>query len=310
MHKILQGEIWDPINEEYTNLIEYLNKSHVTVLFTPGVDSYLTMKALRFGELNPKSIIYIYIDTKCKYSENEIWFLENITKNADREFLNYGSQLIIDHNSLDLSKSEDDITSFIPHRNAILAQIAHSKTYQTRKSHVMLFSGFLDDRIYDNNKEYMTYLTNLVNEGIGVKDNNNKVSITSLFWDYSKAYVSKQLANDWIENVFIKDLFHKTYSCYNLDKSKQLYTKIPIFEQDSNANFILKDISDFPGCLKCKACFRKVCLLAYFNWYIPMLDSDTRYLIKYDDNMPEERIKSIKFYKEFFNSYKDKGIYL
>jgi len=152
------------------------------LLFSGGLDSYIAWHYLD----HPNTV---YFDTDIQYSSQEVEVIQNLIPDT-----------IIDKSlSLYSREIKESSTAFIPMRNLYLAMLA------CKYGDEIIIAGLKDDKVNDKNEEIFKEFSNILS-----KLNNRKITVTSPFWNMTKAdvvgwYLSKNLPT--------KSLM-KTISCY------------------------------------------------------------------------------------------------
>lgn len=235
---------------------DFLKDKNVTLLFTPGVDTFLTRQYL-LNYAPDVNINLIYFDLNSRYSKNELASINVIYGKAD----NYTSK------SINISSIEE-ADGYVHNRNITIATMSQA----IHKSDVVLISGFKDDRVSDNNKQVMDKLSEVLSMTSG-KD----VKVTSLFWNYEKSEIIDYLVNNGKINV--TQLLHSTYSCYDsefisedvdtIHYSSELHDKKGEYKLCNSTSIRTVRVT---GCRKCKACLRKYSALAHVGYFVPFKD--------------------------------------
>lgn len=254
----------------------------VVLLFSPGLDSYLANHIL--SKKKDIELSRVYFDC-CKYSFNEIEFLNSRYDVGNSIF----SEVKI-NNTLKLHYIER-ADSYIPNRNLMFVTMA--ATFGNVDE--IYINSMKDDRCIDSNKDIYTEYSKVLSKSMG-----RNIEIKSLFWEKEKA----NAVYDYLSEGGSKfDLLINTYSCFSSEYHK---SNTPIYSYlDTITGKKYKYIGSFQisGCLKCPACFRKICALTAANIYVPFknknLVNEYRNLDK--DQYPY-RYKTIKDYLDFLNA--------
>ena len=249
-----------------------LNDKNVTVLYTPGLDSFLTSELLQMANVKHDKV---YFDINSRYTDHEIIKMDSNHVRYD-----------LISNLLNLQKYEHP-DAFIPNRNLLLISLAQLKY----NSDVILMSGFKDDRVSDNNEIFCKQLSDVLSTTA-----KKKIIVTSLFWEFEKSEILEKYLN--FKECDVKYVNNMTYSCYDPVYN---YDVLQSYKYLDNDKFIKTGQIKVEGCRKCKACFRRLCAFAYNGLCVPFNDIEmvNKYYNATDlDNCPN-RIKSIKIYKKF-----------
>lgn len=228
-------------------------------LFSSGLDSFIS-DWIHLKEKN-ENVEYhrAYFNIKTSYSENEIKHLRKYYLEKDID--------IITNLSLENTETED---KHVPQRNLLFCCLSQA-LYNADE---IILSGVLDDRVSDNDKEFRELASSIL-----TKTSEKKVKVTSPLENLEKSIWVKKWAKEHEDRS--KIVTH-TFSCFN--NIYQIY-KVPIYEAENKilylsscnkeeiekieeANFNLSVYIDYPGCLCCPACFRKICALTAANIYI------------------------------------------
>lgn len=261
--------------ENLLNKLKYLHNRDVCLLFTPGLDSFLSDWFINnFCFLNEnmdsdyknhilkyhdspilKSVKRIYFDNHSPYSELELNKLLKIYHSNNKEKYFYY------HNSINTSSIEKK-GGYVPNRNLLFLSMAQSLT----DANTLIISGFKDDRVSDNNEQFYNAATKALSISCG-----SNVTVLSLFSKYEKADILKpylEINNNDINSVC--SLPHKTFSCYSPLKREECRSVYHVDEQT------LKLITPIytAECLKCKACLRKYTALLSVGVYVPFRDKE------------------------------------
>jgi len=261
-------------------------KNHV-LLFSPGIDSFISNWLLK-SKLNNETdlLTRVYFHVGGKYSTKECKLLLN---NYDVE-----SYYVRIDRSLSLGDIEHS-DAHIPQRNLLLLTMAQARY----NADFLYLNGVKDDRVSDNNKEFRELVSNIL-----TKTAEKPVQVISLLEDKEKTewcelYYKENEENSW------ENLVSKTFSCFaKYDDEEEYYDYIPVYRYSTERNsFDIVKICRFTGCLKCPACFRKICALTSCNIYIPFMDRTIidSYTLKSHEmmNTLPRRAKSIQDYHKF-----------
>lgn len=233
------------------------NTKNVALLFSGGLDSYISYKVLSIQGYN---IIPIFFDLSSRYS-----YLERI-------YVSQFSNCIID-NRFDFSKYEKP-NAHIDNRNLYL-MIAASDY-----SDLISLGGTASDRISDNDEEIFRMQQDVLIRTLG-----RDITIFSpLRGDYKGSWV------EWFANKFNRyELLLNTFSCYYPTKSQNIF--ILDWKKKTRFEFSTNE------CLTCKACFRKCVALYSAGFFIPFFNFNLQneYLKEFE-NDNSSRGKNIKAY--------------
>lgn len=281
----------------------FLENKKVLFLFTPGVDTFLTNWFLhKFFHINnthqlfPDDALYvkpvvinslkkIYVDINSRYSKIEM-------KELGRMY----NDITYITDVLNLEKYEDS-DGYIPNRNLSIITAANQ---QFPEYDVILMSGFKDDRVCDNNKHFCKLMSDVLS-----KSSQKEITVTSLFYDYEKSELVELYNRICEEDIEIRTLLTNTYSCYNYQYIESFKY---IYGYENEKLYKSNNRNTISGCLKCKACFRKLCALTAENVYIEGdFDPSTYELLTPDFiDMYPNRAKTITNYVRFLNEIKRK----
>lgn len=252
---------------------------------TPGVDSFLTMwrmNKLKYDKIY--DIHRVYFNLSSMYSRIEIEILK----------YHYNKTFQLD-NRLSLGDLEGK-DAHIPQRNLLLATLAQAKY----DADVVLLNGVKDDRVSDNNTDFYKSASEILSMTAG-----KEVEVCSLLAEKEKS----EWVRDWCKesNKHNKSkIVTKTFSCFHSFKNSGLFSfqshdtyskKDGTFSKDQELNF--------NACLRCSACFRKMCAMTAAGIYIPM--QNTTISDKYESKIPEmektlpNRAKTVRDYCDFMD---------
>ena len=264
--------------------LDFLHNKKVVLLFTPGLDSYLSKWYLEKHE-KIENLNYVYFHINSRYSYLERQLLEAF----------YGFDKINIHRDIiDLSSVEKE-DAYIPNRNALLITLAQS----LYDPDVILINGFKDDRISDNNTNFYEKMTDMLSVSA-----DKLVIVTSIFRNYEKSEIVKKYYH---EMGSLSEIITNTFSCYNGKKRSymcELYMK-------ADENYVSrKEKHRIFGCMRCKACFRKLCALTAANIYIDGNFNEDMFN-SFDDEMRilyPNRFRTINEYYNFRHYMKNKNL--
>ena len=241
---MVEEETVDVISDRMNKANEFLSGKKVVLLFTPGLDTFLTTVYLK---TYCPTINYdkVYFNLSSKYSRNELDFISVV----------YGRFYDCISDSINISKIESE-SAYVPNRNILLATMAQGMY----DADVVLISGFKDDRVSDNNMEVMDKLSVLLSMTSG-----KEVTVGSMFWDFEKSQILSHAIQTGKTNI--REATSKTYSCYDARNNRGCIECTKVVNGE-----ITKPKLYIDGCRTCKACFRKFSALAACDLYIPFHD--------------------------------------
>jgi 7-cyano-7-deazaguanine synthase in queuosine biosynthesis len=262
----------------------------VIMLFSPGVDSYISDHMLKTNAVlkTGSNIKRIYYNLNTKCSKYEIEKINQIYKNDYVEIINDLSYL-----------GQFEQTDYsIMNRNLLM--ICDAATRYSPDT--IILSGNKDDRIGDNTDEFRSLVTTIMGKMF-----NRDLSILSPLKDFEKCRAVYKYVND-IGNVGITNLLNNTISCYSPVEKRTITYKqknIDTYEYEFGGIF------ETTECLKCKACYRKFSAMVLANVYVNF--EDEKITKEYNklteqnqsdiDDMSIERIISIRNYRVFLDNY-------
>lgn len=264
-------------------------EKHV-LLFTPGVDSYLSnyfFRSMVKSKISNKiTLNRVYFELDTIYADNERFFLEKKYKPG---YIDYDFRLHMG----DLEESN----AHVPNRNLLLTTLAQAKY----DADVVYISGVKDDRTEDNDCIFRKMASNILSHMA-----NKEVKVVSILEDKEKS----EWVKDWVDSSPHNNplsLYLNTYSCFtNFDIENNNQTDL--YKKENNKYVY---IGQYPklGCEKCPACYRRGCVLTAANIYVPYFDklyndkyvgtawSDKNFQKKYPN-----RCKTINEYNRFLHS--------
>lgn len=221
-----------------------MTKPTACMLYSPGVDSFVAKHIVEESK-QYSQISYMYVDTSSAYTDYEKTWLKK--KSGDMTPV----QMI---DGLDLRRAEDIISAHVKNRNLSLLAFVSGAW----KADVYLLNGTADERVSDNTDAFYTLASNMLSHTL-----ERNVTVTSAVKDYTKFdLVQKYTDNEW--GTWIQ-LIEDTYSCYNRHFTQHLLV-LKLVKSDMDVSVT------FPGCLKCKACFRKCVALTGARVYLPFFN--------------------------------------
>lgn len=262
----------------------------VVLLFTPGLDSYLSNSIL--STRHDIDLHRVYFDC-CRYSNNERSFLYERyrTETGPNGFISSNPEVRI-YNNCDLRDIEQENAN-IPNRNLMFVTLACSIYQDVDEVYI---NSMKDDRALDSNREIFENYSPILSQSYG-----HKIKIKSLFWNKEKARAVVDFLADGGSKI---DLLMHTYSCFDRSlyvEKKPVYTCL---DTVSGNMYIYSGSFFISGCRKCKACFRRSCALTAANIYIPFDNKEIidSYRGKIDKNVYPERYKTVNNYLEFLDN--------
>lgn len=261
----------------------------VVLLFTPGMDSYLANFFLTIKSKEDNfELVRLYFDLRSRYSEDEKSLLDQWYGDES------ATETIHVSNAINISYAET-ADGHVYNRNLLLTTMA-SALYP--ESETIIINGMKDDRVCDNKKEFFDLFSLTLTQSI-----EHPINILSIFWDNEKTEAIKKYLELGGPRF---DLLNKTYSCFTSNEvSRYKPTKnTMIYEMDDKTGSFKKlGYFSINGCLKCPACFRRLCALTAANIYVPF--NDMNLVIKYnepgyiDKNIHPNRYESLVKYTKF-----------
>ena len=257
------------------NIRGQMNK--VILLRSPGIDSFVSKKFLDYLNENDNNIEYMEVFVN--FIETEQRFVTTVFRDE------FKSTIKFDYPFVNRNERKLDKNMYMPNRNLIIgaSAVALARNFYFNAD-TLLFSGILDDNVFDNNKEFYSKLDSIMNDGVypnihttSLLSNLSKVDIVRLY----KTLLSRELH----ENPL--DIATKTYSCFS-----------PILSSYTNDNNV-----KVWGCRQCSACLRKLAALNSNEIvFIPFgsLETIEDYLVEHQEqfNKPE-----LKYKKESITNY-------
>jgi len=264
----------------------------VVLLFSPGLDSYLSNSIL--SKRNDIELYRIYFDC-CRYSSNEIDFMKYrydlITSlyewTENKPYVNISKDL----NFRDIEQEN----AHIPNRNLMFVTAASAMYPDADEIYI---NSMKDDRAPDSERFLFEDYAPILSDSV-----EKKVEIKSLFWEKEKAQVVLEFICEGGSGI---DLLLHTYSCFD---EKMYNEKFPVYNcLETVSGNMYKYFGEFfiSGCRKCSACFRRACALTAANIYIPFDNKELieKYRPNVDAKLYPERHQTIKKYLEFLDNGK------
>jgi 7-cyano-7-deazaguanine synthase in queuosine biosynthesis len=264
--------------------------THV-LLFTPGVDSFISNTILTNKIRSPDILIRLYFDIEGYYTKFEKKFLDNIYYSQSgyvtiNDTISLGS---IEHSNL-----------HIPNRNVLLVTMAQS----IYNADFIYLNGVKDDVVSDNNSIFYHKMSELLTITSG-----KHVVCDSILKDKEKVDWLKEFKNDENKHILSTD----TFSCFEPNGNIFSNNITDVYHIDEHNHFRKINSLNFPGCMKCSACFRKVCALTGANIFIPF--KNPAMVNKYHSRLNNaefvnkfpSRSKSISQFKTFLNWVSTRG---
>lgn len=221
---------------------------NIIQLYTCGLDSMLG--AYRLKHEKQEEVKRVYFNLNSVYSDNELAFLQ---LHHDDDYYD-----IITNLNVRKFEAED---AYVPNRNLLLVTLAQS-LYDADKIYI---NGNLDDRVSDNNVNFYGRATGVLSDCAG-----KEVIVTSILGfkektEWCQEYVSLNTGSEKFK------LVSSTYSCFSPEWVQEIY---PVYEKEDDAenSFIQISEESITGCLKCPACYRRLCAISGANMYVPFND--------------------------------------
>ena len=266
----------------------------ITILMTPGLDSYITYNKFLFdklfvcNKLNISSlddceIKFVYFNLHTRYSNIEMKYIN--TYYNDNKFK-------IDIVDVMNMETVEDIDAHVPNRNILLVTMAQS----IYNSDIIIINGVKDDRVSDNNKSIFEKYSEILSITA-----EKPVQIKSLLWDKEKYDLLFNLNYVHFPDTNT-DMIKSTFSCYYPHPKPQ-----PILITTFYSNGEIKDhysTTTFE-CRRCPACYRKSCAISALNIYIPIvhefaiIDNSVKLLYEIPDEYKHRRFSINKYYNMY-----------
>lgn len=249
---------------------------HILLLFSSGLDSYLAYKKLSKREDITLNRIYLN--------------LNSIYSNIEEEFLFKRYKMDVAYTKMLNVQYIERPDAYVPNRNLMMVTAASAIFPHVDEIYI---NGMKDDRVSDNNRELFEGYSDTLSKSIG-----KQVKIKSLFWDIEKGDAVK----NYIDNGGqIIDLVNDTYSCFSHVYNERIFDVYN--KRDGEFKYCVP--LTVTGCLRCKACFRKICALTEGNLYIPFINKELarEYINNVDRTLHPTRFKTIKNYLKFLEYY-------
>lgn len=248
----------------------------IVLLFSSGLDSYLANNIL--SKKKDISLYRIYFGLNSIYSKIEEDFI----------FKRYKCDVI--YTKMLNVQYIERYDAYVPNRNLMLVTAASAMFPHTNEIYI---NGMKDDRVSDNNKELFESYSKVLSKSIG-----KEVEIKSLFWDIEKGEAVRNYINNGGQ---ILDLIKDTYSCFNNIYNERTYNLYRMI----NNTFQYCGSTTVTGCLRCKACFRKLCALTEGDVYIPFINRELAksYADNIDKILHPIRFKTVQNYLKFLDFY-------
>ncbi len=259
------------------------------MLFSPGLDSYLA-NYLLMHSLKEEPLTRVYFDLcSRRYSLTEVNFLRKL---YNKKYVKIDGRVFLG----DLEHAD----AHIPNRNAVLCTLAQA----VYDADVVYLNGVKCDRVSDNNSQFRKSMSRLLTKSAG-----KIVLVSSVLSSKEKVSWCKYYAEQVKSIDERMKLITNTFSCFTENENLS-FKKIPVYEYDEYDD-VYEELTDveYPGCLRCDACFRKVCALTGANLYVDM-PKPYKFREKFDPLLNDKtfcrkypaRTKSIKRYINFLNS--------
>jgi len=223
--------------------------SNIVHLFTPGVDSFVSDWMLNTTTHTDK-ITRVYFNTGCRYSDIEDQFLVNT---RDRSYF-----------YTDFSLTMGDIEhedAHIPNRNLLFISMAQARY----NADIIYINGVKDDNVSDNTFSFYNKISKLLSDISG-----KPVLVESKTINYEKSECCKKYTDSAPEEDKYR-ILTDTYSCFSNNLERH---SVDVHRINDNDRFEIVKYMTISGCLKCPACFRKMCALTHANIFIPFNNAD------------------------------------
>lgn len=259
------------------------------LLFTSGLDSFLANWAL---ERRKAKFRRVYFDLRGVYNKHELSFLHSL----------YSGEYFNVEKCLEIGQFENVYTAHVPNRNLLLVTLAHS-IYSP--DHIWI-NGVKDDRVSDNDGPFYEMASKLL-----YKTRKNPISVGSPLSRKEKATWCQEYANavekpgEGDNNKY--ELLTATYSCFS---SSWYIQDLPIYKYLGEGNYEIVGKMPVAGCLKCPACYRRLCALTHANIFVPFdnLPLAFEYVNKINETIHPARKFSAMRYSEFLNQFLGGGV--
>lgn len=258
----------------------------IVVLFTPGVDSFLTRYRLEHM-YDANDINYYYVNLGSRYTDPELYFI-----------LKYYNEITI-CNRLTMTDLEHE-DAHMPNRNLLLCTLAQSEF----DADIIYLNGVKDDRVSDNTNDFRRSLSNVLSMSAG-----KKVEIRSCFDFMEKS----QAVSEWFtKNKSNKiEILQNTFSCFNVKDPINEKHDVDVYVKLEHNKYTLWRTIEYIGCLECGACYRKLCAMTCANVYVNFKNKDLNdKYVKDIENIKQKlpnRANSILEYNTFLEWVKTNG---
>lgn len=227
------------------------------LLYTPGIDSYLSKWFLENNGIKPK---LFYFDYNGNYTSYEIKFMKTVNR-LDRV-------KVLD---IDLQNYENIKDFYLPNRNLLMCVYAVNEllidSYKYDKIKIWL-GGTKTDNVNDNNTVFYEQCSKLLSTMHDID-----IQINSPIIDLYKHEAIDKYVNSFSDKnekaKRIKELISDTFSCYEPLMYYPVSNEV-IFKDKETCNEEKIQMAS-EECLSCKACFRKNCELFRLGVYRPFL---------------------------------------
>lgn len=241
--------------------------------FTPGLDSYLMGQLLGDTAVEYQKL---YFNLNSMYTNNELEFLSKYYSKADYDISYH----------LDVVDIENKETAHVPNRNLLMVTMAAAK-YDADE---VILGGVADDRVSDNNDEFYALASQVLSHTMG-KD----VFVHSPLSCKEKTVWVNELVSP--TELGATKVLGNSYSCFSPEFEART---VQTFKREGDE---LKQLVNtvICGCLRCPACYRRLCALTSANIYVPFLNAEMafNYVEGIDRDVHPNRYNSAVDYAEF-----------
>lgn len=255
----------------------------ITLLFTPGLDSFIANKIILKNLKEDEKLTRVYFDLGHRYADYEVDFLR----------IWYEKDYFDVCKNIYLGNLEKD-NAYIPNRNLIIATCAQS----IYNSDVIYLNGVKDDRVSDNDKRFRELASSVLS-----KTAQKEVEVLSPFAEYEKSEIVKWYADDCYTQNELLEILEKTFSCYDEDLYEEL--DMPYFKKINDEDYEELGKTNVYGCMSCPACYRRMSALTAANLFVPFYDFSIIKKYYLDKSISEQdfpnRVKTIREYFKFMD---------
>ena len=255
------------------------------MLFTPGLDSYLSDHGFSFTK---HGVTRVYLDTNCRYSLNEVRILRDL----------YPKDYVEIIDDLDLRDIEHD-DLYVPNRNLLFVSLVQG----IYDADFIWLNGVSDDRVSDNNIEFYKLASDVLTKTAG-----KPVTVSSSLIEYEKSQCCNLYYKAMADNL---PLLKNTFSCFDSNIALKTENKVYSYWASEDVFSCTKPTVAYYGCRSCTACYRKYAALTSANIYVEFLNKQLvyDYVNKIDPAQYPNRYKSAVEYARFNKLFEEDSIY-